>query len=109
MLGRVKGEWGFAWIPKHVAKATKKISPGCEKVIIKLLLILLLLSSYFENKFRDTVMMLLALIDPSGSNCRIRHRLRRRVYHSEVGYYYITMIFLIIMINILGSELYVAL
>ncbi len=39
----------------------------------------------FDN--RDTVMMLLALIDPSGSHCRIKHRLRRRVYHSEVTYY----------------------
>ena len=33
---------------------------------------------------RDTIMMLLALIDRTGSICRIRHRLQRCVYHSEV-------------------------
>ena len=28
MLGR----WGFAWIPKYVAKASKKVSHLCKKV-----------------------------------------------------------------------------
>ena len=32
MLGRVEGEWNFAWISKHVAKAAKQVSPICEKV-----------------------------------------------------------------------------
>ena len=32
MLGRVKGEWDFAWVPKYVAKTSKKVSPLCKKV-----------------------------------------------------------------------------
>lgn len=84
MLGRVEGEWNFAWISKHVAKAAKQVSHVCEKVYnTSNTSILLRLCDY-----RDTVMMLLALIDPSGSNCRIKHRLRRRVYHSEITSYY---------------------
>ena len=87
IIGRVKGEWSFAWIPKYVVKTSKKISPLLEGIIR--------IKYYSYIIYRDTVMMLLGLIDPSGSKCRKKHRLQRRVYRSEVVYYYIILIFFI--------------
>ena len=37
--------------------------------------------------YRDTVMMLLRVLDSQGSNERVKRRLQRRVYRSKVIYY----------------------
>ncbi len=45
-------------------------------------------TKYLLNVRRDTVMMLLRLMDPVGTSCRKQKRLSRRCYRSPVSYSY---------------------
>ena len=64
-----------------MANHANKIQVSCQA--IRLYGSYILRSNQLDD-FRSTVMMLLKVLDPEGSERRLRHRLRRRVYQNKV-------------------------